>query len=60
MPIVPLALHGDTKGDGTIEKRSCFEAAYVGLRNFLRALAVDRQQVKVQKNRVIVRLFYTV
>jgi len=33
-------------------------AAYVGLRNFLRGLAVDRQEVKVQKGRVIVRLFY--
>ena len=27
-------------------------AAYVGLRNFLRGLAVDRQEVKVQKGRV--------
>ena len=35
-------------------------AAYVGLRNFLRGLAVDRQQVKVEKGQVMVRLFYAV
>jgi hypothetical protein len=35
-------------------------AAYIGLRNFLRGLAVDRQQVKVQKGQVTVRLRYAV
>jgi hypothetical protein len=35
-------------------------AAHVGLRNFLRGLAVDRQQVKVQKAQVTVRLCYAV
>ncbi len=35
-------------------------AAIVGLRNFLRGLAVDRQQVKVQKGQVTVRLCYPV
>ena len=35
-------------------------AAYVGLRNFLRGLAVDRQQIKVEKSRVTVRLCYAV
>ena len=35
-------------------------AAYIGLRNFLRSLAVDRQQVKMRNNRVIVRLYYEV
>ena len=35
-------------------------AAYVGLRNFLRGLAVDRQQIRVQKGQVRVRLCYAV
>jgi len=35
-------------------------AAYVGLRNFLRGLAVDRHQIIVEKGRVVVRLFYGV
>jgi len=35
-------------------------AAYVGLRNFIRGLAVDRQKVDVQKSRVIVRLIYAI
>jgi xanthine permease XanP len=35
-------------------------AAYVGLRNFLRGLAVDRHQIMVEKGRVVVRLFYGV
>jgi hypothetical protein len=35
-------------------------AAYVGLRNFIHGLAVDRQQVQVEKNRVLVRLIYAI
>jgi hypothetical protein len=35
-------------------------AAIVGLRNFLRGLAMDRQRVKMQKGQVRVRLCYTV
>jgi xanthine permease XanP len=35
-------------------------AAYVGLRNFLQGLAVDRQQIKAKKTSVVVRLFYAV
>jgi xanthine permease XanP len=35
-------------------------AAYVGLRNFIRGLAVDSQKVAVQKNRVTVRLTYAI
>jgi xanthine permease XanP len=35
-------------------------AAYIGLRNFLRGLAVDRQQAKVHKGQVTVRLCYAV
>jgi hypothetical protein len=35
-------------------------AAIVGLRNLLRGLAVDRQQVKMQKGQVRVRLCYMV
>ena len=33
-------------------------AAYVGLRNFLQGLALDRQQIKAQRKSVVVRLFY--
>jgi hypothetical protein len=35
-------------------------AAYVGLRNFIRGLAVDSQKVDVQKDRVMVRLTYAI
>jgi xanthine permease XanP len=35
-------------------------AAYVGLRNFLRGLAVDRHQITIEKGRMVVRLFYGV
>ena len=35
-------------------------AAYVGLRNFIRGLAVDNQKVDVQKDRVMVRLTYAI
>jgi hypothetical protein len=35
-------------------------AAYVGLRNFLIGLTVDRQQVKVRKSEVVARLIYAV
>jgi hypothetical protein len=35
-------------------------AAYVGLRNFIRGLAVDSHKVVVQKNRVMVRLTYAI
>jgi hypothetical protein len=35
-------------------------AAYVGLRNFLRGMRVDRQQIKVSKAEVAARLFYAV
>ncbi len=35
-------------------------AAYVGLRNFLQGLAVDRQEIKARKTDVVVRLFYAV
>jgi len=33
-------------------------AAYIGLRNFLRSLITDRQQIKATKTGVVVRLFY--
>lgn len=35
-------------------------AAYIGLRNFLRSLRVDRQQIKRRKSGVVVCLFYSV
>ena len=35
-------------------------AAYVGLRNFLQGLAVDRQEIKARKTDIVVRLFYAV
>lgn len=35
-------------------------AAYLGLRNFIRGLAVDRQRVKVQKSQVTISLCYAV
>jgi xanthine permease XanP len=35
-------------------------AAYVGLRNFLHGLAVDRQQIKAKKKNVVVHLYYAV
>jgi xanthine permease XanP len=35
-------------------------AAYVGLRNFLRSMRVDRQQIKARKTEVVARLFYAV
>ena len=33
-------------------------AAYIGLRNFLQGITVDRQKLKVKKTGVVVRLFY--
>ena len=34
--------------------------AWVGLQNFLRSLAVDRQQLKTQAGQTIIRLFYAI
>jgi xanthine permease XanP len=34
--------------------------AFVGLQNFLRSLAVDRQQVRSKSGRIVIRLFYAI
>jgi xanthine permease XanP len=55
---LPLSREGQAPVENALDDEEA--AAYVGLRNFLRGLAVDRQQVKVQEGRVKVRLSYAV
>ncbi len=55
---LPVSREDSNPNDNELDNEEA--AAYVGLRNFLRGLAVDRQQVKAQQNRVTVRLCYSV
>ncbi|MBV9498573.1 MAG: hypothetical protein JO138_04300 [Acidobacteriaceae bacterium] len=53
---LPTLRHPHAPVSGELDDEEA--AAYVGLRNFLRGLNVDRQQIKAKKTAVIVRLFY--
>lgn len=55
---LPPSHHAGAPADNELENEE--SVAYVGLQNFLRGLAVDRQQLKTQGGRIIVRLFYAV
>jgi hypothetical protein len=55
---LPPSHHAGAPADNELENEE--SAAYVGLQNFLRGLAVDRQQLKTQGDRISIRLFYAV
>jgi xanthine permease XanP len=55
---LPAARAAEAPMESDIEDEEA--AAYVGLRNFIRGLAVDSHKVVVQKNRVMVRLTYAI
>jgi hypothetical protein len=55
---LPVLRHTDRPIGGELDDEEA--AAYIGLRNFLRSLRVDRQQIKTRKAGVVVRLFYAV
>jgi xanthine permease XanP len=55
---LPVARAAEAPMENDIEDEEA--AAYVGLRNFIRGLAVDSQKVAVQKDRVKVRLTYAI
>jgi xanthine permease XanP len=55
---LPAARAAEAPMENDIEDEEA--AAYVGLRNFIRGLAVDSQKVDVQNNRVLVRLTYAI
>jgi hypothetical protein len=55
---LPAARAAEAPMENDIEDEEA--AAYVGLRNFIRGLAVDSQKVDVQNKRVLVRLTYAI
>lgn len=55
---LPVVRHMPAPIGGEIDDEEA--AAYIGLRNFLRSLTVDRQQIKAGKTGIVVRLFYAV
>jgi hypothetical protein len=55
---LPPSHHAGAPADNELDNEE--SVAYVGLQNFLRGLAVDRQQLKTQGGRIIIRLFYAV
>ncbi len=55
---LPTVRHPHAPISGELDDEEA--AAYVGLRNFLRGLTVDRQEIKARKTGVVVRLSYAV